>query len=1171
MFHLCNWRLQLWNCVPIRWLLGVVYCTFIEHQYKAHHMQFLLRICFGILLGISVPGYGQLFSSCRPAAAQVDLDINNVRTTILNGGDMWWDLTTARYEIPKGSGKHSMFCGAIWIGGLDAMGNLHTSAMSYRQSGNDFFPGPLDTAYATTTDSLCGEYDRLWKVNRSDVESFIQNRNDPNYIIPDEILEWPGNGNTQRGIAHFLAPFQDVDGDGVYNALAGDYPRFNFTGQNNCDNDLLGDQAVWWVFNDNGNTHSETGGAALGIEVHAMAFAFRSSSDWLNDATFYRYKIINRSAVNYNNVWFAQWTDYDLGDAFDDYIGCDVGRGLGYVYNGDLYDGSSATPGSGTYGEHPPAIGVDFLSGPLAESGDMIDNDRDWTVDEAGERIILARSIYYTGDFTVQGNPSTPSGFYSYLRGHWKDDTPMTYGGNAYGGADICHFLWPGNSDPYGWGTFGVPMPPWDELMSGNLPSDRRQINTVGSFNLDAGEVDFITVGLPWARDTGGNNLDAITKLQQADDSIQLLFDNCFSLPCINQSAAEITFTLDDQLAYFNLFAGGTAWSWNFGDGQYSSQKHPSHYYTFPGDYTVCVSVTTPCGTLTDCDTIHIADQLDMCGPSIFRIEGQGNGNCEMEFNSQTIDEILASSDHRSLFPMYQGGHGPVKVSYEDYDALEDGDYRIAFDTVSFSARWKLWKVGGTDTVYSDSTIGSGNLQRLSMWGLGVQIQQVNPPGLDRNADRNGYLTSSVSFANPSKNWLAGVQDNDFYGMDNWIRGGVHSTTGVCNADFNDRFVGINSIDKDENFENINGGTWAPYRLCSYNPTPTQVTICYNYGPAWLPTAVAAIQNKIENISNVDIVITSDKTKWTRCCVIETGAQYLLNDGQREAMHLRDELSVDKNGRNITNGGIAGWNNPEAADYVGQTGMGWFPGYAINLETGERLNMAFGENSSLTSENGRDMLWNPTENEFQPLAGHLWGGCQYVYVFGHNGDAVYTTGPLSGLLKDMPIYDMGRAMFNIMSSDITANPELREVYADAMWTTIPVLNPGHSFMECDVTVKLRVQKPYANYQTDSIPENRNFPLYGFRVDKENLGCNVYNGDVMVYPNPFSEETVIQFDNTDNHNATVKLYDIQGKLVREYNGTFDRCVIPGAGLFSGMYVWTLEVDQEKPRTGKIILR
>ena len=88
-------------------------------------------------------------TGCEPATSQTDLDINNVRTTLLNGGDMWWTRSNARYEIPKvepGSGDrsiHSIFAGAIWIGGLDEGNQLKIAAQTYRQTGDDFWPGPL--------------------------------------------------------------------------------------------------------------------------------------------------------------------------------------------------------------------------------------------------------------------------------------------------------------------------------------------------------------------------------------------------------------------------------------------------------------------------------------------------------------------------------------------------------------------------------------------------------------------------------------------------------------------------------------------------------------------------------------------------------------------------------------------------------------------------------------------------------------------------------------------------------------------------------------------------------------------------------------------------------------------------------------------------------------------
>ena len=86
--------------------------------------------------------YRIIASGCLAATAQTELNINNVRTTILAGGDMWWNLNDGRYEIPRGEGRHSMFAGAIWIGGLDDQGNLKVAGMTYRQDGNDFWPAP---------------------------------------------------------------------------------------------------------------------------------------------------------------------------------------------------------------------------------------------------------------------------------------------------------------------------------------------------------------------------------------------------------------------------------------------------------------------------------------------------------------------------------------------------------------------------------------------------------------------------------------------------------------------------------------------------------------------------------------------------------------------------------------------------------------------------------------------------------------------------------------------------------------------------------------------------------------------------------------------------------------------------------------------------------------------
>ena len=51
--------------------------------------------------GISNIKNERVAAGCTPSTSQTDLDVNNVRTTIMGGGDMWWNLDDARYEIQK--------------------------------------------------------------------------------------------------------------------------------------------------------------------------------------------------------------------------------------------------------------------------------------------------------------------------------------------------------------------------------------------------------------------------------------------------------------------------------------------------------------------------------------------------------------------------------------------------------------------------------------------------------------------------------------------------------------------------------------------------------------------------------------------------------------------------------------------------------------------------------------------------------------------------------------------------------------------------------------------------------------------------------------------------------------------------------------------------------------
>ncbi|MBK7856765.1 MAG: hypothetical protein IPJ79_19355 [Bacteroidetes bacterium] len=228
--------------------------------------------------------------------------------------------------------------------------------------------------------------------------------------------------------------------------------------------------------------------------------------------------------------------------------------------------------------------------------------------------------------------------------------------------------------------------------------------------------------------------------------------------------------------------------------------------------------------------------------------------------------------------------------------------------------------------------------------------------------------------------------------------------------------------------------------------------------------------NSKTSIASVDVVITPDKSKWTRCPVLETGLNSIVPTLNQlggttppERFSMRAAPSVDKNG-NAGDGVVT--NDPNDADYISSTGMGWFPGYAVNIDNGERLNMAFGENSGLADQNGTDMIWNPTSVKTKDVTSTggttisnylVAGGMHYVYVFGHNDDRP---------AKDVTRYDAGERLNTLIKGN---NVNKRDAFKDAMWVTQAMTAPGNSFNgnipPGEVEVKLRVAKKYRRFAT----------------------------------------------------------------------------------------------------------
>lgn len=1304
-------------------------------------------------------------ANCAPATARLTMSFNDVSAFIEQGGSMFQNRQdgTAAYEIPKGSGLRAIFAGALWMGGTDVNGQLKLAALRYR-AGNDFWAGPLSVTAGTGNynpnapvgdDAIrpfgaaninpdqCIAYDQFYTIRKAEVIQFniwwecangltvegCEEIAQPSADILNRIYTWPAHGDVGLEQDFYLAPFYDRDGDGNYDPVGqGDYPWYDdILGRDDiqCGVDrrisLFGDETHWWVFNDKGNIHGETGGDPIGMEIRAQAFAFATTDD-VNRMTFYNYELINRGTQTLFDTYFSQYLDADIGNYADDYAGCDVSRGLGYMFNGDLNDETNA--GNQGYGANPPSIGCDFFEGPYQDADDkdnigpyydpVLDSIVSPTVAQAlnddgivyqgigigygdgiidNERFGMRGFTYYTSTApATQSDPSNAAQYYNYMSGLWRNGDQAIFGGTGFpggaGGTNIpSAYMFPGDSDPLHWATAGVdPGFEWDEATNNNPAGDRRFVQSAGPFTLTPGAVNNITVGIVYGRGTEGNLFASVEAMKRADTKAQALFDACFAIltppdapklviqelenqlvltianpvtsnnylegyaeedkvnitdPTVdrvytfegyqiyqllddatgvadlgdpqkarlvaqcdieNNISRIVNFEFDDALGFAvpeEKVKGenkGIRHSFlitedEFAQGERALVNHKEYYYVavaYAHNEFKKYDPTDP--LLLDGQKIpYISSRLSFDGtaikavsavphnptpeadgtlqniaygssPRITRLDGYGNGNNDLDLTEESKASIIANGILET--PTYDFGRGPLNIKVIDPLNVVDGYFECKFrdyNSVSFNdadtASWVIIrydKEGGSvlDSISSDFTIEFNNEQLIPEWGISVQIQQRRyfVTSLGGLVDRfsTDLIRADISFADSSKRWLAGVPDNDAFYPTNWVRSGDYTpgtnpaeTPYDCTPDelpyldpcnYKDRAGG----DNDKVFSKILEGTIAPHKMVGFEAD--YMPIAYYNAASVLTSSKNA--SSLSYLPGVDIVLTNDKSKWTRCPVIELGRDASLTVGNAVAGQLRKSPSVDKNG------------NPDGS---GSTGMSWFPGYAIDIESGARLYMGFGENSFLGNENGADMKWNPTDRLVDGVGTPLMGGMHPIYVWSYKQATIH--GDVLAA-ADFPAYipanantNAGNELYNQFQL-IEANntPAKKYVYAALSWISYAMAAPGYDIKNgfpTDVEIELRVNKEYKNYSATGV--NGGKPMYSWSMD--DIATTTGSADrlaealemINVVPNPYyaySEyertrlDTRVKITNLPER-CSIKIYSVNGKLVRSF--------------------------------------
>jgi len=524
-------------------------------------------------------------------------------------------------------------------------------------------------------------------------------------------------------------------------------------------------------------------------------------------------------------------------------------------------------------------------------------------------------------------------------------------------------------------------------------------------------------------------------------------------------------------------------------------------------------------------------------GVAITRKAGVGVGGNLLDVDSTVYDQILDGSFNGDI--LYREGAGPINVKIYNPLEVKNGVFQLEMFgeftsgnicSLAPGVTWVLTDVVNNVVIASEQTIDALNEQLITEYGFSIAIGQTQDAGTT-SEDNNGALAAFIQYENTAgQNWFSGIRDNDP------ILGAQLSTvfnflkTGLMEAD--------EMEDPNQRYSTLGDGFFYPFTLASGVEAADSDFIPFYLTPGWkVGSSQNFIDTEIADLNNVDIIMTSDKSKWSKCVVVETATEDFLASGNTVGdatmFDLRQTTSIDRDG------------NPDTSS--GEVGYSYFPGYAIDVETGKRLNIFFGENSLFPE--GQDLIYNPgdilLDNDvrggFGPTSIRMGGG-HYIYVTRQE-------------------YDECEEIYARLRTGLIGKIDALK---SITWSSMTYLTPDTELLPLseglipnDVTVKLRVENPY-NLETAfniQVPngcqlatQDQEFPLYEFEIkNKEavDLEQEEYAGalsNVLVVPNPyyaFSQyetgklDKAVKITNLPDR-ADITIFSLDGKFIQKFN-------------------------------------
>lgn len=390
---------------------------------------------------------------------------------------------------------------------------------------SETFEIPISSVTKSQTDKVFAQYAKDWdEWPVAYGAPYIERNGIPGYQKPK-----PFNYDATKG------PIFTTDSLIAYN--------YDEPGLAGADPNSPADQVVWTVINDLDRSASTGlfGSEPLGLEAQITMWGYKRT-DAMGNLYFKKIKFINKGGVIINtttnekgsfyidSMFFAQWSDPDLGSYGDDLCGVDMNlfppvtgkpNNLGFVYNGSAIDAEFKK-----FGLQPPAVGYDFLQGPLVPGAPTDSGVFNLKRVYGKKNLPMTSFAYFSAGSGISDPPFSYEGglrWWRMLQGFVPDASTAPWRLYPHP-PGVTETKFPLNGDPVARTGFIDGLGTTFSL----APGDRRIVLNTGPFSLAPGDTQEVVVGT--VAGLGADRLSSINVMKFYGQFVQTTYDALFQV-----------------------------------------------------------------------------------------------------------------------------------------------------------------------------------------------------------------------------------------------------------------------------------------------------------------------------------------------------------------------------------------------------------------------------------------------------------------------------------------------------------------------------------------------------------------------------------------------------------------------------------------------------------------